>query len=122
MIGFTCVIIMNVIFNYVGVDPFASPVHHDRHRHRNHGGADIPCKYMPVMLVLGSTLGNVMPGSLAAPISWPRVSTGAKTVSSTVRLGGRPLFIVFVFITSFFYINKMMKKDVAGGMKFEYGP
>lgn len=29
--------------------------------------ADIPRKYMPVMLVLGSTLGNVMPGSLAAP-------------------------------------------------------
>ena len=67
MIGFACVIIMNVIFNYVGVDPFASLFTMIGIATGVMAEADIPRKYMPVMLVLGSTLGNVMPGSLAAP-------------------------------------------------------
>ena len=122
MIGFTCVIIMNVIFNYVGVDPFASLFTMIGIATGIMVEADIPRKYMPVMLVLGSTLGNVMPGSLAAPNIMAQGILGAKTVSSWSGWVGGFLFIVFVFITSFFYINKMMKKDVAGGMKFEYGP
>ena len=122
MIGFTCVIIMNVIFNYVGVDPFASLFTMIGSATGIMVEADIPRKYMPVMLVLGSTLGNVMPGSLAAPNIMAQGILGAKTVSSWSGWVGGFLFIVFVFITSFFYINKMMKKDVAGGMKFEYGP
>ena len=87
--------------------------------------ADIPRKYMPVMLVLGSTLGNVMPGSLAAPnIMAANILDPEYTglVSSMSGWVGGFIFIIFVFITSFFYINKMMKKDVGGGMKFEYGP
>ena len=67
MIGFSCVIIMNVIFNYVGVDPFASLFTMIGIATGVMYEADIPRKYMPVMLVLGSTLGNVIPGSLAAP-------------------------------------------------------
>ena len=122
MIGFTCVIIMNVIFNYVGVDPFASLFTMIGIATGIMVEADIPRKYMPVMLVLGSTLGNVMPGSLAAPNIMAQGILGAKAVSSWSGWVGGFLFIVFVFITSFFYINKMMKKDVAGGMKFEYGP
>ena len=122
MIGFTCVIIMNVIFNYVGVDPFASLFTMIGIATGVMAEADIPRKYMPVMLVLGSTLGNVMPGSLAAPNIMAQGILGAETVSSWSGWVGGFLFIVFVFITSFFYINKMMKKDVAGGMKFEYGP
>ena len=122
MIGFTCVIIMNVIFNYVGVDPFASLFTMIGIATGIMVEADIPRKYMPVMLVLGSTLGNVMPGSLAAPNIMAQGILGAETVSSWSGWVGGFLFIVFVFITSFFYINKMMKKDVAGGMKFEYGP
>ena len=122
MIGFACVIIMNVIFNYVGVDPFASLFTMIGIATGIMVEADIPRKYMPVMLVLGSTLGNVMPGSLAAPNIMAQGILGAKTVSSWSGWVGGFLFIVFVFITSFFYINKMMKKDVAGGMKFEYGP
>lgn len=122
MIGFTCVIIMNVIFNYVGVDPFASLFTMIGIATGIMVEADIPRKYMPVMLVLGSTLGNVMPGSLAAANIMAQGILGAKTVSSWSGWVGGFLFIVFVFITSFFYINKMMKKDVAGGMKFEYGP
>ena len=58
---------MNVIFNYVGVDPFASLFTMIGIATGVMAEADIPRKYMPVMLVLGSTLGNVMPGSLAAP-------------------------------------------------------
>ena len=122
MIGFTCVIIMNVIFNYVGVDPFASLFTMIGIATGIMVEADIPRKYMPVMLVLGSTLGNVMPGSLAAPNIMCQGILGMDTVSSWSGWVGGFLFIVFVFITSFFYINKMMKKDVAGGMKFEYGP
>lgn len=67
MIGFACVIIMNVIFNYVGVDPFASLFTMIGIATGVMAEADIPRKYMPVMLVLGSTLGNVMPGSLGRP-------------------------------------------------------
>ena len=125
MIGFTCVIIMNVIFNYVGVDPFASLFTMIGIATGIMVEADIPRKYMPVMLVLGSTLGNVMPGSLAAPnIMAGNILDPEHTglVSSMSGWVGGFIFIIFVFVTSFFYINRMMKKDVAGGMKFEYGP
>lgn len=125
MIGFACVIIMNVIFNYVGVDPFASLFTMIGIATGVMAEADIPRKYMPVMLVLGSTLGNVMPGSLAAPnIMAANILDPEYTglVSSMSGWVGGFIFIIFVFITSFFYINKMMKKDVGGGMKFEYGP
>ena len=67
MIGFVCVIIMNIIFNYVGVDPFASLFTMIGIATGIMLEADIPRKYMPVMLVLGSTLGNVLPGSLSRP-------------------------------------------------------
>ncbi len=122
MIGFVCVIIMNIIFNYVGVDPFASLFTMIGIATGIMLEADIPRKYMPVMLVLGSTLGNVLPGSLAAPnimcqgvLSDYDVGPWSGTVAGLV-------FVVFVFGASAFYINKMMSKDVQAGMKFEYGP
>ncbi len=122
MIGFTCIVIMNVIFNYVGVDPFASLFTMIGIATGVMYEADIPRKYMPVTLVLGSTLGNVMPGSLAAPNIMCQGILGMDTVNSWSSATGGFVFVIFVFLASFFYINKMMKKDVNDGMKFEYGP
>ena len=122
MIGFSCVIIMNVIFNYVGVDPFASLFTMIGIATGVMYEADIPRKYMPVMLVLGSTLGNVIPGSLAAPNVMCAMILGDYGVGSSSGLVAGLVFVVFVFGMSAFYVNKMMVKDVSSGMKFEYGP
>lgn len=122
MIGFVCVIIMNVVFNYVGVDPFASLFTMIGIATGIMYEADIPRKYMPVMLVLGSTLGNVLPGSLAAPNIMCQTTLSDYSVSSWSGTIGGLVFVVFVFAASAFYINRMMKKDVASGLKFEYGP
>ena len=103
VVGCICILLINMIFNYVGVDPFASLFTMIGIATGAMYEADIPRRYMPVILVLGSTLGNVFPGSLSAPI--PGL-----------------FFIAFVGVTSMFYINKMIKKDVAAGVHFEYGP
>ena len=122
MIGFICVVVMNMIFNYVGVDPFASLFTMIGIATGVMYEADIPRKYMPVMLVLGSSMGNVLPGSLAAPnimcqgiLSDYAVNSWSGTVAGLV-------FVLFVVGASAFYINKRMTVDVQGGMKFEYGP
>ena len=74
------------------------------------------------MLVPGSTLGNVMPGSLAAPNVMCAMILGDYGVGSGSGLVAGLVFVVFVFGMSAFYVNKMMVKDVNNGMKFEYGP
>lgn len=122
MIGFTCVIIMNMVFNYVGVDPFASLFTMIGIATGVMYEADIPRKYMPVMLVLGSSLGNVLPGSLAAPNVMCSGVLGEYGVSSWSGTVAGLVFVVFVFVASAFYINRMMRRDVDNGMKFEYGP
>lgn len=122
MIGFTCVILMNIIFNYVGVDPFASLFTMIGIATGIMVEANIPRKYMPVMLVVGSTLGNVLPGSLAAPNIMCQGVLGDYDVGPWSGTVAGLAFAIFVFGASAFYINKMMSKDVAAGMNFEYGP
>ena len=120
--GFICVVFMNMVFNYVGVDPFASLFTMIGIATGVMYEADIPRKYMPVMLVLGSSMGNVVPGSLAAPnILCQNIlkDFGVTSWSSTI-VG--IFYVLFVLAASTFYINKRMAKDVKNGAKFEYGP
>ena len=120
--GFICVVFMNMVFNYVGVDPFASLFTMIGIATGVMYEADIPRKYMPVMLVLGSSMGNVVPGSLAAPnILCQNIlkDFGVTSWSSTI-VG--IFYVLFVLVASTFYINKRMAKDVKNGAKFEYGP
>ena len=122
MIGFASVIIMNIIFNYVGVDPFASLFTMIGIATGVMFETNIPRKYMPVMLVLGTTLGNVMPGSLAAPNIMLQVILHDYPVGPWSGTVAGLFFVIFVFVSSAIYINKMMIKDIAAGQKFEYGP
>lgn len=122
MIGFASVIIMNIIFNYVGVDPFASLFTMIGIATGVMLETNIPRKYMPVMLVLGTTLGNVMPGSLAAPNIMLQVILHDYTVGPWSGTVAGFFFVIFVFTSSAIYINKMMLKDIKAGQKFEYGP
>lgn len=119
IIGCFCIICMNVILNYVGVDPFASLFTMIGIATGVMSEADIPRKYMPVILVLGSTIGNVLPGTLAVPnilcINFLGTSSYAAPIPGLV-------FVVFVLGCSMWYINKMIKKDIAAGKHFEYGP
>lgn len=120
--GFICVVFMNMVFNYVGVDPFASLFTMIGIATGVMYEADIPRKYMPVMLVLGSSMGNVVPGSLAAPnILCQNIlkDFGVTSWSSTI-VG--IFYVLFVLVASTFYINRRMAKDVKNGAKFEYGP
>ncbi len=122
MIGFLCVVIMNMVFNYVGVDPFASLFTMIGIATGVMYEADIPRKYMPVMLVLGSSMGNVLPGSLAAPNIMCQGILGDYAVNSWSGTVAGLVYVLFVVGASTFYINRRMSKDVQSGMKFEYGP
>lgn len=120
LLGCVCVLVINMIFNYVGVDPFASVFTMIGIATGLMAEADIPRKYMPVLLVLGSTLGNVLPGALAAPnILCMNLLEGTTPWSATIP---GFVFIIFVGGLSLYYINKMICKDVNAGAKFEYGP
>lgn len=120
--GFICVVFMNMVFNYVGVDPFASLFTMIGIATGVMYEADIPRKYMPVMLVLGSSMGNVVPGSLAAPNIMCQGVLSDYSVNAWSGTIPGFIFVIFVLVTSTFYVNKRMKKDVDAGMKFEYGP
>lgn len=117
--GCICIIIINMIMNYVGVDPFASLFTMIGIATGAMYEADIPRRYMPVILVLGSTLGNVFPGSLSAPSVVCAQFLGASSWDAPIP---GLFFVAFVGITSIFYIYKMIKKDSAAGIHFEYGP
>lgn len=120
LIGFLCILSINIIFNYVGVDPFASLFTMIGIATGVMAQANIPRKYMPVILVLGATLGNVMPGSLAVPnIVCMNFIKGTSPWSAAIP---GLVFIIFVGGMSLYYINKQIKKDVENGLGFEYGP
>jgi len=119
IIGCVCIVIMDVIFNFVGVDPFASLFTMIGIATGIMSEADIPRKYMPVLLVLGATIGSVLPGSLAVPNILCIDLLGTSAYSAPIP---GFIFVVFVMGSSMWYINKMIKKDVADGVNFEYGP
>jgi len=120
LVGSFIIIFMNAIFNYVGVDPFASLFTMIGIATGVMSETDIPRKYMPVHLVLGTTIGNVFPGSLAVPnILCSNILGGTSAFSAFIP---GLIFVVFVFGMSMRHINKMVKKDVAAGAHFEYGP
>jgi len=120
LIGSFCIITMNVILNYVGVDPFASLFTMIGIATGVMAETNMPRRYMPVHLVLGSTIGNVLPGTLAVPnILCSNILGGTSAFSAPIP---GLFFVVFVLSTSMWYVNKMVKKDVANGVNFEYGP
>lgn len=121
LVGSIIIVLINAVMNFVGVDPFASLFTMIGIATGVMSETDMPRKYLPVHLVLGSTLGNVFPGSLAAPnIITSNILGGTSAYSAPIP---GLVYIVFVGVASMWYISKRMKKDIdVGGMHFEYGP
>jgi|GEM_PF-625967 len=122
LIGSFCIIFMNAIFNYVGVDPFASLFTMIGIATGVMAEVNIPRRFMPVHLVLGTTIGTALPGSLAVPnILCINFLAEYNTTSYAAAIPGF-IFVVFVFGASMWYINKMVKKAAENKEDFEYGP
>lgn len=79
----------------------------------------IPRRFIPVALIVSTTIGFTMPGSAnMIPIM---VSNMLGTSSMSGAVPG-VLGSLFVFSASIYYLNSSIKKDVAKGAKFECGP
>ena len=119
LIGGIIIVLMDALMNFVGIDPFASLFTMIAIATGMMSATDIPRRFMPVYLVLGSATGSMLPGSIATPNI---------LLSNILGVGSMSGFIpglvsgAFVLIASFTYIQKMIAKDVAKGAHFEYRP
>lgn len=118
-IGCMVIIIVNAILNFVGVDPFASLFTMIGIATGIMSEINLPRKFMPVLLVIGSSVGNVLPGSLAVPNILCVNFLGTKSYAGPIP---GLFFCVFLFTASTFYLNRLVKKSSAAGEVFEYGP
>lgn len=81
--------------------------------------ADIPRRYLPVLCMLGSTVGTLFPGSVLV-----NLFAGAYFQGSSSFDGWPVLLIVslFVLCAGILITYRSICKDTAAGMKFDYGP
>jgi H+/gluconate symporter-like permease len=119
LIGGIIIVLMDAIMNFVGIDPFASLFTMIAIATGMMSATDIPRRYMPVYLVLGSAVGSMMPGSIATPNILLQNILGVGSMSGFIP---GLVSTAFVLVASFTYIQKMIKKDVDKGAHFEYGP
>ncbi len=119
-IGFIIVVIINAAFTYVGVDPFATLFIMIGIATGVCFEADIPRRYLPVMLVLGTTMGSSIPGSASAGnILCMNFLKGTSSLSAWIP---GVVYCILVIAASLIFIRRQLKKDTANGLKFEYGP
>lgn len=118
-IGCLVIITVNAIFNFVGIDPFASLFTMIGIATGIMAEINLPRKYMPVVLVIGSSIGNVLPGSMAVPNILCVNFLGTKSYAAPIP---GFFYCAFLFLTSTWYLNKLIKKSTAAGECFEYGP
>lgn len=74
---------------------------------------------MPVLLVIGSSIGNVFPGSLAVPNILCSMFLGTNSYAAPIP---GFFFCGFLFFSSTWYLSKLVKKSSVAGETFEYGP
>lgn len=112
-------IIIGAIMCYVGVDTNASMVTMIGLATGLFSQTNIPRRFLPVTLIVSTTVGFTMPGS-ANMI--PLMISGMVGTSS--MSGAIPGLIgsLFVFIVSVIYLQRVVRKATATGETFEYGP
>ena len=120
LIGFIIVVVINAAFSYVGVDPFATLFIMIGIATGVCFEADIPRKYLPVMLVLGTTVGSSIPGSSSAGnILCMNFLQGTTSLSAWIP---GIVYCVIVIGASMVFIKRQLRKDTDRGLRFEYGP
>jgi H+/gluconate symporter-like permease len=116
-----CVIIgINMVLNYVGVDPFASLFTMIAIATGILAETNTPRRFLPVLLVIGSNMGNILPGTEAVPnILCMNILQDHNTLAAPIP---GIIGVAVVLILSLWRINKLIQKDVEAGLVFEYGP
>lgn len=119
-IGFIIVVIINAAFSYVGVDPFATLFIMIGIATGVCFEADIPRRYLPVMLVLGTTMGSSIPGSQSAGnILCMNFLEGTNSLSAWIP---GVVYCVLVLTASLVFIRRQLKRDTENSVSFDYGP
>lgn len=120
MTGIMIVVLIGAAFTYVGVDPFATLFIMVGIATGVCFEADIPRRYLPVMLILGTTIGSSIPGSSSAGnVLCMNFLEGTSSLSAWFP---GLVFCVFLVGASFVYLWKQIQKDTSRQLKFEYGP
>ena len=119
-VGLIIVILIGCVFTYVGVDPFAIIFIMIGIGTGVSLEANIPRRYLPVMLVLGTTIGSTIPGSSSAGnVVCMNILQGTSSLSAW---GAGLVYCVILVGFSFVYLRRQLKKDTVRGINFEYGP
>lgn len=119
-IGLVIVIVIGTVFTYVGVDPFATLFIMLGLGTGICAAANIPRRFLPVMLVLGTTLGSGVPGSSSAPnVILSNILAGTTSRSAW---GAGLVYCVIVVGFSFIFLYRQLSKDYTLKRQFEYGP
>lgn len=118
-IALMVMILIGAVMCYVGVDTNASMVTMIGLATGLFSQVGIPRRFLPVALIVSTTVGFTMPGSANMV---PLMIGGMLGTSS--MSGAIPGLIgsLFVFVASVLYLQKSVRKDVANGATFEYGP
>lgn len=120
LVGFCIVVVIGALFGFVGIDPYATLFIMIGIGTGVCYTADIPRRFLPVMLILGTTLGNALPGSSSAVnIICANLLEGTSALSSVIP---GILYCVLLIGLSFLYIRKQIHRDVKEERHFEYGP
>ena len=112
-------ILIGAVMCYVGVDTNASMVTMIGLATGLFSQTNIPRRFLPVTLIVSTTVGFTMPGSA----NMIPLMIGGMVGTSSMS-GAIPGLIgsLFVFAASVLYLQKSVKKAAAGGEVFEYGP
>lgn len=80
---------------------------------------NIPRKYLVVFVVLGQTIGNIIPGS----VQFTMMADMYIPVDNPYA-GTQPAFICafFLLVSGTYLLSRNITKELNGGLKFEYGP
>ncbi|MBQ8663961.1 MAG: GntP family permease [Eubacterium sp.] len=120
VVGFFIVVGIGALFGFVGIDPYATLFIMIGIGTGVCFSADIPRRYLPVMLILGTTLGSAIPGSSSAVnVICMNFLEGTNALSGWIP---GIIYCVLLIGLSFFYIRRQLHCDTKQGVGFEYGP
>ncbi|BAK46567.1 MAG: GntP family permease [Eubacterium sp.] len=118
--GVIIVVVIGALFGFIGIDPYATLFIMIGIATGVCEEADIPRRYLPVMLILGTTLSGALPGSLSAQnVICANFLKGTSSLSAWFP---GVVFCVFLITVSFVYLRKQIIMDTGKGLRFEYGP
>lgn len=114
------IIFLGIVMAYAGVDNFAILFTQIAIAASIMKEVNIPRHYMPTLIILGSTVGGLLPGTP----SIINIFAVQYLKDTTAMAGAVPAAVgaLTIYGASLYGLSRMWEKDIEKGINFEYGP